>query len=109
MIGKHRNIYPSEWKLLYQGSRDGYKIENCHPKCYDHPNVALIVETQSGNVFGGFTAKGWKLNASAREHRADPNAFLFLIRAKTHDNKHEIFPIKKSKIDRALCHYPFQG
>ena len=44
MIGEHRNECASEWKLLYRGSRDGYKKKDCHSKCYSHPNVVLIVE-----------------------------------------------------------------
>ena len=59
MIGKQRNEGTSEWKLLYRGSRDGYKMSDCHLKCYSQPNVVLIVESAEGNVFGGFTQTGW--------------------------------------------------
>merc|ERR1712130_442948 len=58
-----------------------------------------------GNVFGGFTAKGWDSKENMYT-RKDANAFLFLIRAKTHKHEHGIFPIKSSKIDKALCQKP---
>ena len=77
MIGKHRNEYASEWKLLYRGSRDGYKKKDCHRRCYSHLNVVLIVESKKGNVFGGFTQIGWDLFAKTDEHRTDPHAFCF--------------------------------
>merc|ERR1712228_601118 len=103
MIGKQRNIYPTEWKLLYRGSRDGYKIKQCHSKCYNHSNVVLIVESEKGNVFGGFTEIGWDLQAKNYEHQSDPNAFLFLIRSKSHSHKHGIF--KLIGRDKALYHF----
>merc|ERR1712228_613511 len=105
MIGNHRNIYPTEWKILYRGSRDGYKMNDCHPKCYNHSNVVLIVESEQGNVFGGFTQTGWNLSAEFGEYRSYPNAFLFLIRAESHNNQHGIFRIKDRYHDKALCHY----
>merc|ERR1712228_601663 len=104
MIGKQRNIYPTEWKLLYRASRDGYKIKDCHPKCYSHPNVVLIVQSEKGNVFGGFTQIGWDLNAKTDEYRSDPDAFLYLIRSKSQNKKHEIFKIKDDCHDKALHH-----
>ena len=105
MIGKHRNKYASEWKLLYRGSRDGYKMKGCHQRCYSRSNVVLIVESTQGNVFGGFTQVGWDMNAKTDEYRSDPNAFLFLIRSKSHDHKHEIFKIKDDCHDEALFHF----
>ena len=105
MIGKQRNKYASEWKLLYKGSRDGYKVKNCHRRCYSRSNVVLIVESKKGNVFGGFTAVGWDMNAESTTFRSDPNAFLFLIRSKSHDHKHDIFAIKDDCHDEALFHF----
>merc|ERR1712228_233519 len=105
MIGNHCNIYPTEWKLLYRASRDGFKMKACHQKCYSHPNVVLIVESKKGNVFGGFTENGWDLEAKTGEYRSDPNAFLYLIRNETHENEHGIFEIKDSQRHYAIAHF----
>ena len=105
MIGDHRGVYPSEWKLLYRGSRDGYKMKDCHPKCYSKQNVVVILKTKVGNIFGGFTEVGWDLKAQTDEYRTDPNAFLFLIRPKTHSNKPGIWTVKDQFSYQALYHY----
>merc|ERR1712039_244723 len=83
-------------------------MKDCHPKCYGHPNVLVIIGTEQGNVFGGFTAKGWDLNMKQRDQIADENAFLFLM-DRTHEDKHEIFPIKREFQNKALYHFEDNG
>ena len=80
-------------------------MKGCHRRCYSRSNVVLIVESAQGNVFGGFTQVGWDMNAKTNTYRSDPNAFLFLIRSKSHDHKHDIFAIKDDCHDEALFHF----
>merc|ERR1712083_126947 len=61
----------SDWKLLYRGSRDGYKVNDCHPICHSQRNVVLLIETKKGNIFGGYTRTGWSLNARAHQYKQD--------------------------------------
>ena len=109
MIDTHRRRASSQWELLYRGSRDGYKMEDCHPKCYSKQNVLLIIQSAKGNVFGGFTQRGWGLNARLNGYRKDMKAFLFLIRAKSHRSKHCIFKIKQTLAHQAILHYKAPG
>jgi hypothetical protein len=47
-------------QLLYKGSRDGFESYDFHRKCKDYPNTFAFVESEHGNIFGGFTSLAWR-------------------------------------------------
>ena len=49
----------SEFKLLYRGSRDGFRARDFHSHCDDIPNTLTIIQSENGNIFGGFTTQTW--------------------------------------------------
>jgi len=53
-----------KWELIYKGSRDGFENSDFHAKCDGKLNTLTVIRTESGNIFGGFTKKEWKLRKS---------------------------------------------
>lgn len=50
-----------------KGSKDGFKAEIFHQKCDDQSNILILIKSDKGNIFGGFTTKKWsseKYNSS---------------------------------------------
>jgi hypothetical protein len=47
------------WKLLYRGSRDGFRTSDFHGKCDHQSNTLTFIETTKGFVFGGFIPLIW--------------------------------------------------
>jgi len=53
-------IHDINFTLVYRATEDGDKAMDFHEKCDKiGPNVVLI-KTQKGNIFGGFTFKNWE-------------------------------------------------
>ena len=46
-------------ELIYKGSRDGFKNIDFHRMCDDKPNTISVIESEHGNIFGGFTSLAW--------------------------------------------------
>jgi len=63
--------------LLYQASKDGFTISNFHNRCHNKGSSITIVQTVSGNVFGGYSPTTWY---SSGGYRKSPGAFLFRLR-----------------------------
>jgi len=63
--------------LLYQASKDGDSSSNFHTRCDGEGPTVTIIETTSGNVFGGYTAASW---SSSSGYGVDSSAFLFRLR-----------------------------
>jgi len=63
--------------LLYQASKDGDSASNFHARCDGEGPTVTIVETTSGNVFGGYTSQSWSSSAG---YVADGNSFVFRLR-----------------------------
>ena len=70
--------------LLYRASKDGFEAASFHAKCDDKPNTLVVIKSENGNIFGGYTEQSW----SGRMWKNDPNSFIFSLVNK--DNK----PIK---------------
>jgi len=62
-----------KFSLIYRASQDGFEAAKFHAKCDDKPNTFIIVKSQNGNVFGGYTEKSW----SGDGPKNDSNAFIF--------------------------------
>ena len=70
------NFQPSSFSLLYQGTKDSDDIRIFHEKCDKFKNVIVIILTNKGRKFGGFTSKGFDSSGLAKK---DNEAFLFSI------------------------------
>ena len=82
-------------KLLYRGSRDGDRTKTCHQLCDNKQNVLIIIQSDIGNIFGGYSKIGFKVNNKA-EYLVDNNCFLFSYEYK------KIYPSVKDK--QNICH-----
>ena len=62
--------------LLYRCSKDGDDCSIFHSKCDGISNTLVIGESESGNIFGGFTSQSWEKNNKTKN---DDYAFLFQL------------------------------
>ena len=65
-------------KLLYRGSRDGDRTKTCHELCDNKQNVLIIIQSDKGYIFGGYSKIGFKTTKNW-ENKIDNNSFLFSI------------------------------
>ena len=85
----------NEINLLYRGSRDGDRTKTCHQLCDNKQNVLIIMQSDTGHIFGGYSKIGFKVNNN-RDYKIDNKCFLFSI------DSQKIYPvIKDSKV---ICH-----
>ena len=82
-------------KLLYRGSRDGDRTKTCHELCDNKQNVLIIMKSETGYIFGGYSKIGFKTNNNYAYER-DNNCFLFSLNLK------KIYPVIKDK--NVICH-----
>jgi len=61
---------------IYVASMDGDSATDFHDKCDGKGPTVVIVETTTGNVFGGYTSVSW----SNKGWKRDPTSFLFQLR-----------------------------
>lgn len=62
-------------KLLYRGSRDGFKAADFHKKCDNIPGTISFIESEHEFVFGGFTNATWE----GSKQKRDPRAIVFSV------------------------------
>ena len=77
---KFKELGNYSYKLIYRRSVDGWQEKTFKDKCHDRINVLCIILDAKGNVFGGYTAKGWQ-GRPEYESGQDDKAFLFSIRS----------------------------
>jgi hypothetical protein len=73
-------------KVLYLASRDGFEARTFHRQCDGRGPTVTLVRTDTGHVFGGYTAVPWSRGElltlpprwRARFH-ADPDSFVFRL------------------------------
>ena len=73
MIKPYHNL---KFRLLYQGSRDGFSDANFHSKCDYKGATVFIIVGNNGRKFGGFTPVSW--NTENKEYKNE-NIFLFSL------------------------------
>ena len=76
-------------KLLYRGSRDGDRTKTCHELCDNKQNVLIIIQSDKGYIFGGYSKIGFKTikNSEYKIYKIDNNSFLFSMDLK------KIYPV----------------
>jgi hypothetical protein len=92
-----------KWKLLYRGTKDGFKQRDFHTKCDGHSNTLTILKAKGSQfIFGGFTSVSWESSAIDK-WKSDPNAFIFSLTNK--ENTPLKMKVYLNYEDRAiLCH-----
>eukprot|EP01083_Nonionella_stella_P170303 579275_1 len=67
-----------DFELLYRASEHEFSALKFHELCDGMAPTVTIIETEFGNVFGGFTSVPW---SSQTQWENDVDAFLFLLRS----------------------------
>ena len=62
--------------LIYKASADSDKAEVFHDRCDEAESTLVLVETDKGKRFGGYTSLSWEGNAIEKK---DPKAFVFSL------------------------------
>ena len=90
-----KSLNISKIKLLFRGSRDGERTKTCHELCDNKQHVLIIMKSETGYIFGGYSKIGFKAN-KILEYKIDNNCFLFSLNLK------KIYPVIKDK--NVICH-----
>ena len=62
---------------LFRASDHKYSAAKFHEHCDNKPGTIVIIKSNWGNIFGGYTSKSW--SSDKWKYVSDKNAFLFLI------------------------------
>jgi hypothetical protein len=65
-----------KWNLIYRASKDGFGAKDFHSKCDKQPNTLIIIKSENGNIFGGYTEQDWTPNNYLK---TDKNSFIFSL------------------------------
>jgi hypothetical protein len=68
-----------KWKLLYRGSRDGFRSSDFHRLCNGQANTVTVILTTKGNIFGGYTPVEWNSGGSWGYDNSQ-TSFLFTVK-----------------------------
>eukprot|EP00347_Sterkiella_histriomuscorum_P006592 403352180 len=69
-----------QFKLLFQGRRDGFTALAFHQKCDNKGPTVCFILSEFGETFGGYASISWN---SDNEYSPDANAFVFQLSKKT--------------------------
>jgi len=64
------------FNLIYRASQDGFEASSFHLKCDKQPNTLIIIKSEHGNVFGGYTEQDW---TPSNNWKTDKNSFIFSL------------------------------
>lgn len=103
-----RNKKQTEWRLLYRGSEDGFSAAMFHERCDGIKDTVVVVHSDHGNVFGGFTRLPWVSDVG--RYQVDEEAFVFLLRKKESTLKKgaKVF-IQYRSSQHSVCHNKYMG
>jgi hypothetical protein len=83
--------------LLYRGSLHGFRASVFHSKCENFSKTLTVIKvTESGNIFGGYTAATWD---HIEQYKSDKSAFIFSLVNK------EMKPVKVNAAKRRQQNY----
>ena len=88
----------AKFTIIYKASELGDRAMTFHQKCDDIDISLILIETEKGVRFGGFTTKSWNGNCV---QKIDNDAFVFSI------DKNKIYEVIKN--DMAIGCYPKFG
>jgi hypothetical protein len=70
------NSSENDWKLLYRGTRDGFRSDQFHRRCDNHPHTLTIVKSTKSWIFGGYSSLSWDTSG---DNRGDYKSFVFSL------------------------------
>jgi hypothetical protein len=73
------------FKILWRGSRDGFKAKEFHGRCDGHANTLTVILDTKGNIFGGFTPLEWE-SPPKPKNKTDESLKSFLFTLKNPHN-----------------------
>ena len=77
LIGNAISKNPQKkYRLLYKASRDGDSAIKFHNTCDKYSNLIILIKTNEGTRFGGFTSNKFRTNSHLK---IDNKAFLFSL------------------------------
>ena len=86
-----KGIRNYSYRLLFRGTRDGFKTKTFYEKC-NKKHTLCIICTPENNVFGGYTSIPWKRKDKNGIYISDASAFIYTVRNKN-DSQPKVFPI----------------
>ena len=81
LIENQKFIVDNECKLIYRQSEEIVNGAHFRQKVFGKSNVLILIESENGNVIGGYTKTGWDKDFVGYGHSTDKNAFIFQIRS----------------------------
>eukprot|EP01084_Bolivina_argentea_P064976 118444_1 len=90
---KFKELGYFEYELIYSSKRDGIGEIAFKKKSHNKKSILCFIESTEGNVFGGYTKRGWWNDENYGQQ--DDNAFIFSIRSNK-NNPPAIFSSVKS-------------
>jgi hypothetical protein len=93
------------WKLLYRGSRDGFRVSNFHGKCDNQSNTLTLIETTKGFIFGGFTPVVWDSTTNGYKSDSSQKSFLFTLKnsRKSEPRKFKLLNASSAIVSNSGC------
>ena len=96
-LNDNMEISFSKVKMIYRSSIHGDNTKTLHELCDNKQNVLIVIKSDNGCLFGGFSKIGFKTSKSGEE-KIDNHSFLFSI------TNQKIYPVINNK--PVICHYP---
>jgi hypothetical protein len=67
--------YDGKWRLIYSGTKDGFKTSTFHAKCDNQGPTITAIQASNGYIFGGYSPVAWKSYGNYQPK--DTKSFLF--------------------------------
>ncbi|CAG8444534.1 2545_t:CDS:2 [Scutellospora calospora] len=89
-----------ELKLIFRGSRDGFKASDFYNKCKDIVDTIIVLKAQkTGEILGGYNPLNWK-EIKRRKYKETDASFIFSLGTNDQLNS----TLSRIKIrDKAIC------
>lgn len=85
-LGRHNKR--TTYNLLYKATRDGDKASEFHNLCDQKKNTLVLIKTDKGRRFGGFTTQTWE---GDNINKKDDAAFVFSL------DKLKVYPVESGE------------
>jgi hypothetical protein len=98
-------LRPKTFRLVYRGSRDGFRAIDFHNHCNGHQNTLTLISSMNDCILGGYTPLAW---GSQFDYLSDPSlqSFVFTV-TNPHNLSARIFRQKQG--ERAIGAHPDYG
>eukprot|EP00794_Sanderia_malayensis_P010270 gene10270-11325_t len=67
-----------KWRMIYSAERDGWSAKDFHINCDRITPTMVLLQSDVGNIFGGFTVQSWEGSTS----KCDMKSFIFNLSSK---------------------------